>query len=171
MERRSHVRGGAAAVGDVLTVRLLRALSPPPNKPMLVAAAVSIVAGGLVAAVTGPTGWDHGSWVAAFSVLVLGSVQAALAVVPSRPIAARGAFMPWIDAALWNGGGWAVVAGTLLSSPLLVTLGSLPLAIELALVALAARGGRSAAAMATSAVAIAVLISIPVGVVLSWIRH
>ena len=43
--------------------------------PMLAAGGVSIVAGGVVAAVTGPTDWDHGSWVAAFLVLVAGVAQ------------------------------------------------------------------------------------------------
>lgn len=52
-----------------------------------------IISGGLVAAVTGPLGLEHGSWSAAYQVLVGGVVQAGLgaaqyALVSVRPRAA-----------------------------------------------------------------------------------
>lgn len=37
------------------------------NLPLLIAGGVSIIAGGLIAAVTGPADWEHGAWVAACS--------------------------------------------------------------------------------------------------------
>lgn len=42
---------------------------------LLFTGGISIVAGGLVAAVTGPTNWDRGAWVANFLVLVAGVAQ------------------------------------------------------------------------------------------------
>ena len=42
---------------------------------LLVAGAASIVLGGLVAAVTGPLELEHGSWAAAYLVLVSGVAQ------------------------------------------------------------------------------------------------
>jgi hypothetical protein len=38
-------------------------------QPFLAIGVAAIVAGGLAAAVTGPTGWDHGAWIAASIVL------------------------------------------------------------------------------------------------------
>jgi hypothetical protein len=37
---------------------------PPALGPFLAIGTVAIVAGGITASVTRPTGWDHGSWVA-----------------------------------------------------------------------------------------------------------
>ena len=97
--------------------------------PLLITGTVSVVAGGLVAAVTGPTEWSDGSWVAAFLVLVagvaqlgIGAGQAYLAVTtPTVAFVAA-------QAAMWNVGCATVIAGTLLSSPATVAAGSAPLA-------------------------------------------
>ena len=43
--------------------------------PLFTAGGASVVAGGMAAAVTGPMQWGHGSWVAAFLVLVAGAAQ------------------------------------------------------------------------------------------------
>ena len=67
-----------------MALRLQRAV------PFAVISSIGIIGGGIAAAVTGPTDWKRGSWVAAFLVLVVGvgqigiaSGQALLACGPS----------------------------------------------------------------------------------------
>ncbi|HRW41812.1 MAG TPA: hypothetical protein P5193_09740, partial [Microthrixaceae bacterium] len=50
----------------------------PSARPFVVVGAVAVVAGGAVAAVTRPTGFELGPWLAAFLVLVGGVAQIAL---------------------------------------------------------------------------------------------
>lgn len=96
-----------------------------PATPFVVGSAFAVVAGGLVAAVTGPMALARGSWLAAFLVLVLGVAQlgllwglAELAESPrSRREIARAA-VPW------NLGGVLVMAGTLAGSVWVVAVGS-----------------------------------------------
>jgi hypothetical protein len=145
-----------------------------PSTPLLAAGAVSIIAGGLAAAVTGPTGWEHGSWVAAFLVLVAGVAQISLAVAPveltTTPATARVAA---VECALWNAGCLTVIAGTLVSNPVAVTIGSAPLVATLAISFLAVHVpvGHPRLAFAYRALIIVLLASIPVGVALAWIRR
>ena len=144
-----------------------------PSVPLLVCGAVSIVAGGLAAAVTGPTEWDHGSWVAAFLVLVGGVAQIGIAagqseLTPSPPTPRFVA----LECALWNVAGLIVIAGTLLASPLTVTIGSVVLVAALVLAAVAARGvGRSWLLVPYRALLVLLLVSTPIGIALSWTRH
>ena len=141
--------------------------------PLMAAGAVSIIAGGLAAAVTGPTGWDDGSWVAAYLVLVAGVSQIGLAVgqaeLAARPLTPRAV---GVELVLWNAGCLAVIAGTLLSLPVAVAIGSAPLVATLAMsshnVRHPVRHARLALVYRTL---VAVLLaSIPVGVALAWIR-
>lgn len=133
-----------------------------------------IVAGGIVAAVAGPTGWRDGSWLAAFLVLVvgvgqlgLGAGQAVLAgAVPSRR-------RVWAEVATWNLGCLAVMLGTVLSVPALVSAGGVLMLLPLAWWGGAVRGSDTALRWAArSYVAlIAILgLSIPIGLTLSWLR-
>ena len=79
--------------------------------------AICVVAGGLVAALSGPTGFEQGSWLAAYLVLVGGVAQIALgggqAWLARRVPRARSTR---IEAWSWNVGAAAVVRGTLPSS-------------------------------------------------------
>lgn len=144
--------------------------------PLLITGTVSVVAGGLVAAVTGPTEWSDGSWVAAFLVLVvgvgqlgIGAGQASLAA--TNPTAAFVA----AQAAMWNVGCAAVIAGTLLSSPATVAVGSAPLVAVLLLSMVAIRdqfgAQRSVALVGYRLLLLVVLLSVPTGVALAFTRH
>ena len=94
-----------------------------------------IVAGGCVAAINSATPFAHGSWVAAYLVLVGGVAQVGLA--SGRPPSSRR--LSRAELALWNGGNAGVVAGVLAGLPGLVSLGSLALLIGLLGFALDAR--------------------------------
>ena len=74
----------------------------------MVAGGAAIIAGGIVAAVTDPAGWEHGSWTAAFLVLVAGVAQIGLALgqvelaaVPATPRVALLASIPVGVALAW----------------------------------------------------------------------
>jgi hypothetical protein len=147
----------------------------PAVRPFLLVGAACIVAGGIVAAVTRPTGFGEGSWLAAYLVLVTGVAQIALgagqawlsAGVPTRRLALR-------ELVAWNAGVAAVIAGTLIGAPLLTTLGGLASLVALALFLGGVRrtGVVPAwAALGYRGVAVIVLVSIPVGLVLAWLRH
>jgi len=143
------------------------------SAPLLVCGAASIVAGGLAAAVTGPTDWDHGLWVAAFLVLVGGVAQIGIAagqseLTPSPPTPRFAA----LECALWNVAGLTVIAGTLLASPLTVTIGSVVLVAALVLATVAVRGaGRSWLLLPYRALLVLLLVSTPIGIALSWARN
>ena len=134
-----------------------------------------VVAGGLVAAVTGPTGWDDGSWVAAYLVLVGGVVQIALGTtqtVIGRAAPRRGAIR--LELIAWNLGVVATIAGTLIGASLLSTIGGV--ATASALIAFLSVRTRITdpvdwIAIGHRSLAVMVLVSIPVGVTLAWIRH
>src|SRR5690606_21511166 len=134
----------------------------------------SVVVGGLVAAVTSPLQLSHGSWAAAYLVLVngvaqvaLGKAQAALApTAPSRGVQAT-------QLAAWNVGGAAVIGGTLARMPLIVDVGGLLLVIALALMIRTVRGrtaGPRWAIWTYRLLLIIVLVSIPIGLLLAHAR-
>ena len=90
---------------------------------MVVIGGSFVVLGGLVAAVTGPLGLEHGSWLAAYLVLVCGVAQFAIGTAQSgqglgaKPMPwARG----WVQLTCLNLGNVAVIVGTLVREPLLV---------------------------------------------------
>jgi hypothetical protein len=82
--------------------------------PFLVVGGACIVAGGLVAAVTGPLHLEHGSWAAAYLVLVGGVAQIALGA-PQGALAARSPSPAVLasELAAWNLGSALVIGGTL----------------------------------------------------------
>ncbi len=107
----------------------------------LASAGLLIVAGGAVAAVNSAAPFGHGSWLAAYLVLVGGVSQAvlgigSLALRPQRPSRAmrRGQIV------LWNLGSLTVPAGVLTDEATLVTIGSVALLGALVLFATGARG-------------------------------
>jgi len=128
----------------------------------------------LIAAVSGLSAWDHGSWVAAFLVLVTGVAQIGLGLSQAQ----LAAFAPTVgftavECALWNGGCLAVVAGTLLSNPVTVTIGSALLVATLGMSTFAVRGSGSQPLLLVlyRALLIVLLVSIPSGTALAWARH
>lgn len=134
-----------------------------------------VVAGGLVAAVTGPTDFEHGSWLAAYLVLVGGVAQIVLgagqAWLARRAPPARSTRS---EALSWNIGAVAVVLGTLWSEPALTTAGGTASMVALGLFVAGVRrvrpSSRRVGLLYRGIVGI-VLVSVPVGVVLAWIRH
>lgn len=145
------------------------------SAPILLAGGVWIIAGGLAAAVTGPSGWEHGSWIAAFLVLVagvaqigVGSCQAQLAPVPPTVRFAA------VECAAWNAACISVVVGTLLAFPIIVSIGGASLVAALVMSALAVRGSGSrhpSFLRLYRALVVVLLVSVPIGIALSWTRH
>lgn len=99
-------------------------------------AGVLIVVGGAVAAVNSAAPFDHGSWLAAYLVLVGGVSQILLGVgrtalpAPRPPLALHRAPL-----ALWNLGSLVVPAGVLADLAPMVTVGSVALLAGLVLFA------------------------------------
>jgi hypothetical protein len=147
----------------------------PAVRPFLLIGALCIVSGGLVAAVTRPTGFDLGSWLAAFLVLVGGVAQIALGVgqawlsdEPPRPTAVTA------EVTAWNLGVAATIIGSLVPAPILTTLGGIASVVALVLFLRGVRKAESGAKWARTVyrgVAAVVLVSTPVGLALAWIRH
>lgn len=135
---------------------------------------IAITAGGLVAAVTGPTGFADGPWVAAYLVLVAGVAQVGLgvgqallaAVVPS------GRRRGW-QLIIYNVANAAVLGGTLTESVAVVVAGGVMLFVALILFLAAVRRSRTHSwYLAIYRMLLAILaVSIPVGIVLSVLRH
>lgn len=143
--------------------------------PFLVVGAASIVVGGIVAAVTRPTGFSLGSWLAAYLVLVAGVAQIALGVGQAwlAGEAPRRADVT-IELVAWNSAVVATIVGTLVAAPLVTTIGGFALVVALMcfLVGVRTAGGSSnPSLMLYRYVLTIVLVSTPVGLVLAWMRH
>lgn len=133
-----------------------------------------IVAGGLVAAVTGPFALVKGSWLAAYLVLVAGVAQIGLGVLQER-LADRtpSRLLLTLEAGTWNLGNAAVIVGTLVSAPVIVDVGGALLVIALALFLAAVRRSGSAPRRTLwlfRGLVLVLLVSIPVGLVLAAVR-
>ncbi len=121
--------------GSAPTARV--ALAPPATAFAALGWAM-VVAGGIVAAVNSAAPFAHGSWLAAYLVLVGGAAQIALG--SGAAALARSAPARPLRLVLWNVGSVAVPAGVLSDQAALVTLGSVALLAALAGFALAVRG-------------------------------
>jgi hypothetical protein len=147
----------------------------PAMRPFVLVGTASVVAGGLVAAVTRPLDLELGSWLAAFLVLVGGVAQIAL-----------GAGQAWLagglpsnrrlvgEAIAWNAGLAATIAGSLLGLPVLTSAGGVATAIALVLFLNGTRmwgSGPRWVAVSYRTVLVVVLVSTPVGLVLAWMRN
>jgi hypothetical protein len=131
----------------------------------LASAGVLIVAGGGVAAVNSAAPFGHGSWLAAYLVLVGGVSQIVLRtgqLALGAPWRTRA--VPPTQLVLWNLGSLAVPAGVLADVSLLVTAGSVALLAALALFAVGA-GGMRRDARARSALYLAIVVGLAVSVV------
>jgi hypothetical protein len=128
-------------------------------------AGVLIVAGGTVAAVNSATPFGHGSWLAAYLVLVGGVSQIVLSTGQLALGASRlnRAFPP-AQLVLWNLGSLAVPAGVLADVSLLVTAGSIALLAALALFATGA-GGMRREVRGRSVLYLAIVVGLAVSVV------
>lgn len=137
-------------------------------------ALLCIVAGGLVAAVTGPLHLEHGSWAAAYLVLVGGVAQGALGI--SQYFLAPKGFIGWkvvAELVAWNAASALVIGGTLVANPWVVDAGGALLVAALALMLETVRGPGTKPGWALwvyrTLVAV-VAVSIPIGLVLAHLR-
>lgn len=151
-----------------------RARGLRPGDAFLVIGAACIVAGGLVAAITGPLHLAHGSWTAAYLVLVGGVAQIALG--SSQP-ALTGRETPkalaFTELAAWNLGSALVITGTLVGNPVIVDGGGVSLVLALGVMARTVRGGGAGPRWALwtyRGVLALLLASIPIGLVLAHLR-
>lgn len=142
--------------------------------------ACCVVLGGLVAAVTDPLDLAHGSWVAAYLVLVGGVTQYAMGHARScGPNIVQPRRWVWAQIGSWNVGNAIVIGGTLCDEPLLVDLGSVLLVVALAIALHAAwPAARPSAGRASPlfdlgyrVLLLVLAVSIPIGMVLSHVRH
>ena len=100
-----------------------------------------IVAGGIVAAVDSAAPFAHGSWLAAYLVLVAGISQVLLGVGRlALPFREPSRSLMRAQLLLWNAGSVAVPAGVLGDAALPVTAGSVALLAALACFAAGVRG-------------------------------
>jgi len=146
----------------------------PPHPGFAWIGGASIVAGGLVAAVTGPLSLERGSWLAAYLVLVSGVAQLALGTGQARlSTAPSGRRIVLAELVSFNLGNAAVIAGTLAGMPIILDAGGLLLVIALACFIAAVRGSRSGPRWPLwvyRALIAILLVSIPVGLVIARLK-
>ena len=134
----------------------------------------AVIAGGLVAAVTGPTGFDEGSWVAAYLVLVAGVAQVGLgvgqALLTAGTLSGR---LRVVQLLAFNLANSAVLVGTLTGSVVAAAAGGVLLLISLTLFLVTVRRPHTRPwyLVLYRLVITTLAVSVPVGVVLSVIRH
>jgi len=160
-----------------------RGSAPDPGSVLTAVGVSSVVLGGLVAAVTGPLDLAHGSWLAAYLVLVSGVAQGAMGQPRFRRAEAMQPRRGWVQIVGWNVGNAMVIGGTLTGISPAVDLGSVALIIALAMAFHAARPAPDAAACSTAGRASALLdrayralllvlaCSVPAGILLSHLHH
>lgn len=145
------------------------------TEPFVVAGTISVIAGGLIAALTRPTGFTLGPWVAAYLVLVGGVAQIALgggqALLAERPPPAA---LVRLEFVVWNLAVAAVLVGTLVPVVTVTMVGGVVTGGALVLFLGGVRRVRSSPRWALNlyrGVGLFVLLSTPVGLVLAWLRH
>lgn len=137
-------------------------------------ALLCVVAGGLVAAVTGPLRLEHGSWAAAYLVLVGGVAQGALGI--AQYFLAPQRFVGWkavAELVAWNGASAAVIGGTLIGNPWVVDAGGALLVVSLALMFRTVQGRGPTSGWFSwgyRALLVVIAVSIPIGLVLAHLR-
>lgn len=145
-------------------------------RPFVAIGILGVLAGGLVAAVTGPLDLQRGSWAAAYLVLVVGVAQAVFGMgrawLPADGTA-TGARVG-LEVGAWNVGSLVVVVGTLLAQTWLVVVGSGLLVVALVSWAAAVRRSRRGWRPAATAYLLFVAflaVSVLVGIGLSLSRN
>lgn len=161
-------REAGAVPGDYL-----RSLAADrPDSILFIVGSGCIVLGGLVAAAAGPLKLDHGSWLAAYLVLVCGAAQCAIGIAQPRlaalPIPAR---VYWIELICWNVGNAAVIAGTLAAVPIVADIGGVSLLIPLvATIRVVRASSRRLPSRCYRAAMMILIVSIPIGVTLGHLH-
>jgi hypothetical protein len=147
----------------------------PSVRPFVLIGSLCTVAGGLVAAVTRPTGFDLGSWTAAFLVLVGGVAQIAFGIgqgwLAYQPPSHR---RVRAEAVFWNVGVGAAILGTLTGTPIVTTAAGFALVVALGLFMASTATPNSARRSGRAiyrVLAGIVTVSIPIGLGLAWTRH
>lgn len=143
----------------------------PAATTMLFIGILAVIAGGLLSAVTSPLSLEYGSWASAFLVLVVGVAQIAM-TLQRRHHDAKPSTL-WLQCAAWNLGAAAVIAGTFLATTLLVDLGSISLVVALMLALQSSRRQHPVNrwTIGYRLLLLTLMISIPIGIVLSHLRH
>lgn len=142
-----------------------------PALPFIALGSISIIAGGLLAAVTAISPTRHTTWAAAYLVLVVGVAQLGIGIgqallapkLPSSRLIAA-------ELLTWDVGNAGVIAGTLMNRVGLVDLGGALLAVSLVLFLLGVRGhtGRNKWLLYLYRLLITILlVSIPIGLLIS----
>lgn len=169
MEKLRH--GTATSEGDSVPLPSFT-ISVHAWAPVTIGTA-AVVVGGMVAAVTGPTGWGHGSWVAAYLVLVVGVGQIGLALGQAAVVPSVSGLERHVELVAFNVGSVVILVGTLAGSPVAVTAGSVVLFVALAAFLRASLGAwaRSWISRLYLALLTILTVSIPIGVALSWLRN
>ncbi|WP_166980400.1 hypothetical protein [Paramicrobacterium fandaimingii] len=143
--------------------------------PFLWVGTAAIIVGGLVAAITSPLKLEHGSWASAYLVLIVGIALIFFGVTQSLLTERATRRTIAIEIGAWVLGSLAVLGGTLVSQPAIVDIGGAVLVIALIVFALAVRTrGRTRATLPLWVfrfVLLVMIISIPIGLVLSHLRH
>jgi hypothetical protein len=147
----------------------------PAVWPFLAIGLTCTIAGGLIAAVSRPTQFTLGSWLAAYLVLIggvapigLGSGQALLA--ESCPTSSK----VRVEVLAWNAGLVAVIVGTLVPAVPVTMFGGVLTALALATFISEVRHGQRSVRWAWylyMGTACFVLVSTPIGLALAWLRH
>jgi hypothetical protein len=141
--------------------------------PLFTIGAVGVIAGGLVAAATAPSPSEHGSWAAAYLVLVVGVAQIGLAAgqaaLSAHPPTSR---VIRLEAVGWNVANALVIAGTLADVNVTVYAGGALLVVALAMFGYGVREATSRhwPVYAFRALVVLLLVSIPTGLVLATVR-
>jgi hypothetical protein len=146
-----------------------------PALPFIALGSISIIAGGLVAAVTAISPTRHATWTAAYLVLVVGVAQLGIGtgqalLAPKLPSSR----LITAELLTWDIGNAGVIAGTLMDRVVLVDLGGALLAVSLVLFILGARGhtGKHRWLLYLYRLLITiVLVSIPMGLLIARSAH
>lgn len=137
-------------------------------------AALSVIGGGLVAAVTGPLGLNQGSWLAAYLVLVCGVGGFGIGTMQAHTTTRFTLLQAWAQLGGWVAGNAAVMGGSLTAFPQGVDAGVVLLGVSLAMALMAAPSGAVVGRLKSWAyrgLLVLLILSAPVGSVLSHIRH
>ncbi|CAN5562692.1 hypothetical protein BH23ACT6_BH23ACT6_11200 [soil metagenome] len=144
-----------------------------PASILLVSAALSVIAGGLVAAVTGPLDLTKGSWLAAYLVLVCGVGGWAVGTVQEQAAPGLSPGRAKVQLSCWLGGNAAVIIGSLTSLSLVVDAGALLLATALVIALVAAPTAAAIGRLASWGyrfLLVLLMVSVPVGSGLAHLR-
>lgn len=144
------------------------------NAILVSSAALSVIAGGLVAAITGPLGLAQGSWLAAYLVLVCGVGGWSIGTMQKHATAGLSPARARAQLGCWAAGNAAVIAGSLTSLPVVVDAGVLSLEASLVIALIVAPTTALVGRLSGwgyRALLVVLMLSAPVGSVLVHLRN